>query len=166
MQSLWRADVLLLHLLDLFRLFLCSQLICPLFQRLLVLLAVTVEAAHHSVLKLPLEVLLFVLEALHPPLLAFATTLDTATGFIFASCWRIWTPSLQVALTSKSATTSTKDFASTSRAIDRARAPRGLGARELRSDKRDSPPARNGLSPAVGATLRSAVCSSRNRPGG
>ena len=54
--KLSRTDVLLLHLLDLFRLGLQSQLTCPLVQRLLVLLAVTVEAAHHLVLELPFEV--------------------------------------------------------------------------------------------------------------
>ena len=55
-SKLSRAEVLLLPFLDLFRLGLCSQLVRPLLQRLLVFLAVTVEAVHHLVLELPLDV--------------------------------------------------------------------------------------------------------------
>ena len=96
-----------------------------------------------------------------PPLLAFANALDIAAARMASYLRASGASGLHLRQW-----LSTNNFASTFRAIDRARAPRGLGARELRPDERELPPTGNGLSAAVGGTLRSTVGSSRSRLGG
>ena len=68
-----------------------------------------------------------------------STHLCRSLGLVFPGSWRFWAPSSPVALMWKSTSWSTMAFAFTSRAADRVRPSRGLGAREaLGLTERDS----------------------------
>ena len=181
--KLSRADVLLLHLLDIFRLCLCSQLICPLFSdfssSLLLRSRLRITRCLNSLLKVVSQaslsseegprLLLLVLEALHLLCLLLPPPSTLLHGGwlhiceLLAHLDSVFASGLDVEVRHH------VDQRLRRRRLARLTALVRHEALELGSfvlTREESPPARKGLSPAVGATLRSAVGSSRSRPGG